>query len=477
MARPVSSDRRVGGCRLVLGKVGDRAVQAVGLDVDAIGVRATCFDGVAEEQPAESPLAGHSTRVVGGDFFGAHEQRDPWRTGWRGEILVKHHHELDHFAHAVVVAAVRRRADDRDLDGCRADAVNFVVCLRPQSGVRDVGCVVGAVFDRVAVQAERIGTDADAVGVEVAVDDGVLVCRFRTGVAVEGGCAFTLGTTADLDHERGAAACDCDQFIERDGDLDGVVSAIRAVGLVEARVGCDRDGINARRRGVDLVERIDSVVDDGNVIQVGRIADEVLDGRAADVAQGIRIDADAVGIRVTGRDGVFKPHRVHAAGGVKVLNVVRILDVLGLLGRSPDGQPDPWRPGDHDEFVEVDVHLHGLVDAIGVVRRRLAVDKHVRDRRRNAVHFLIGERRHHGQQENSGRPVSGGGDDGAAVETEGVGVDVDAVGIDIAGNDLVAARECRADIAGCAVGHSVHAVDAVKIECQLGRALGHSHGL
>ena len=432
----------------VAGDVGDRAPgEGIGRHANPVIVRLALADHVGEVQNPGAAAA-RELGVAGG---GAHRQRQRGRVCDQHD-LVEDDIDLDGLADIVAACRDRFRYDQHALHGGRDSVHGVSGLLRDRSKVehrrRACGRCDGAAR-------KRVGCDADAVGVAVAVDHRVTEPEGVGAAAREVGGGAVEG--ADGQRELGFAA-DVDHLAELDLHVDRVVLAVGACRGGDAHVGDRR----ADKPGPHGMARVGG--------QTFEVAPRFVAGTVDDGASGQRMgsgtDADAVGVAVAIDHRVTEPQSVGAAAG----------RVAGGARSGTDQDLEARLAADVDHLVEPHVHGDGLIDPVRVVVGFRA-DRDLGDDRRNPVdvriHLVLGIRR---QRRNASfgafRRVAGRILDQPA--DDGVRADADAVVVAIVGSDPVFEHQ-RVGAAAVGVGGRPGLGADADLQGQLG-GVGDVHG-
>ena len=166
---------------------------------------------------------------------------------------------------------------------------------------RQVGRVASRILDAAGASSQRVGRNADAIG----------VVRFATADSVGKGQGVgarargVFGVHGDAAHIQGelgaklAGACDIDHFAELHGGRDHIARVEPGIGRT---CGAERDGTHSSSGGV---YGISGVVSHGCADEVCAVASGVLDSAAIE-AEGVGGQADAIGIGLPDQDGVVE---------------------------------------------------------------------------------------------------------------------------------------------------------------------------
>ena len=166
---------------------------------------------------------------------------------------------------------------------------------------RQVGWVASRILDAAVACTQRVGRNADAVGVVgFATADSV---GKGQGIAARARSVFGVhGAAAHIQCELGAKlarACDIDHFAELHGSGDQIARVEPGIGRT---CGAERDGTDRSSGGV---YGISGVVGHGCADEVCAVASGILDAAAIE-AEGVGGQADAVGIGLPCQDGVVE---------------------------------------------------------------------------------------------------------------------------------------------------------------------------
>ena len=367
--------------RAALGETGEREIGSIaGAVGDGCGVE---IDGGGGER--RGVLAG-SHGVAEGEGFAAGAARiggdtaiiesERGRAAGDRDDFIEIEGEGDGVA-GVEVAGGRRLGQGRDGRCCGVD-------LRAALGEtreRGVGGIAGAVGDGCGVEIDGGGGERRGV---LAGSHGV-----AEGEGFAAGTARIGGDTAIIESERGRAAGDRDDFIEIEGEGDGVAGVEVAGGR---RLGQGRDD---RCCGVDLRAAL------------GQAGERETGGIAGAVLHGCRVEIDGAGRQgsgvLSGADGVAEGQRI-AAGAARIGGDAAIVE--GQRRRTA---------GDGHRLVEIECQGDGVAGLEVAARRWL--DQR-RDGRRQGVDLraALGETRERGVG-----GIAGAVGDGCGVEIDGGG--------------------------------------------------------
>ena len=367
--RAALGETREGEVGGIAGAVGD----GCGVEIDGGGGERRGVlsrrHGVAE---GEGIAAGAAR--IGGDT--AIIEGEGGRAAGNGDDFIEIEGEGDGVA-GVEVAGGRRLGQGRDGRCCGVD-------LRAALGEtreREVGGIAGAVGDGCGVEIDGGGGERRGV---LSRSDGV-----AEGEGIAAGTARIGGDTAIIEGERGRAAGDRDDFIEIEGEGDGVAGVEVAGGR---RLGQGRDG---RCCGVDLR----AALGETREREVGGIAGAVGDGCGVEIDGG---GGERRGV-LSRRDGVAEGEGI-AAGTARIGGDTAIIE--GERGRAA---------GDRDGFIEIEGEGDGVAGVEVAGGRRLGQG---RDGRCCGVDLraALGETR-----EGEVGGIAGAVGDGCGIEIDGGG--------------------------------------------------------
>ena len=279
------------------------------------------------------------------------------------------------------------------------------------------GSIAGSIGQRAVVQTQVVGIDADAVAVILASLHGVVENQGRTAAA--GSVAGLHQRAADVERE---LRCTGDEGVFAHGERD----AEHVAGIEQSVLHAGgRTDDYAADRWRDGVHQETDVVAERRVGQRGVVATGVLECAVAQ-RQAVGGDADAVGVGLTGGDGVFK-HQCGAAGA---------RGVVGVDGRAANVEHQLRRAGNGGGLAHVDGDAQHVADIERVGNQGTGrTNDQAADAGGQCIDQVAGVGHWCAVAQRGG--VASGVGQRATIRTQAVGGDADAVDVGLAALDGV----------------------------------------